>query len=240
MDPAHSQFFKRAAPPIVAAIAAAAATLIVNASVAGCHGQTKPSLYEPAQVLIERDPDRKARDYIVSQGDCRLSWIVFESSPNRGVMQNRSVCSRPLSEQTPALSRVLAAVLKDSEGPERPHTFVWGRLTPDKRQDDLEMAFRLALAAHRSSSWDAKQGRPRSGHINAFVVRLANQNMIYSELRQLFDACGLELRFADAEKVLVMSAGKLIFFDQLKALGVEATEKLPFDCLAYFAISKKP
>jgi hypothetical protein len=216
---------------------AAAAALTGCAPVAGfC--QTKPAPDRPSDLQIQRDPVRKARIYSITEGDCRIVWTVFGSAPNRGIVQERSVCRSPLSEQLPARSRLLAAVMSDA--PERPHTYVWGRLTPDQPRDDFEMAFRLALAAHHSPSWDSKLGRPRSGQVNALIVQLANRNMIYPELNQLFNARGLELRFADAEKVLILSAGRLSFFDRLKAAGVDATESLPFDCLAYFAISKAP
>lgn len=230
----------RAARSVTPIIVAAVTALFASESFAGVPFQTKPSVNEQAEVLIEREPGRMARHYSLSAEDCRVSWIVFESVPNRGVIQNRTSCSRPLREQMPALSRILALVSKDLEAIETPHTFVWGRLTPDERQDDLEMALRLALAAHKSASWDAKLGRPQSGHVNNFVVQIANREMIYPELKELFEGCGFELKLTHAEKVLVMSAGKLTFFDRLKGAGVRPSEKLPFDCQAYFIVSKKP
>jgi len=227
------------APSFTAATATALAVLLVNASF-DVPGQTKPVPGTSSKLLIERDAELGTRSYSVNEGDCRISLTAFDSPPNRGIVQDRSVCSSPLSAQIPARSGLLAAVMSDSESSGPPRTLVWGRLTPDRRRDDLEMAFRLALAAHRSSSWDVKVGRPRSGNVNAVVVTLANQAMIYPELKQWFNDSGLELRFVSAEKVLIARAGTLAYFDRLKAVGVDAAEKLPFDCLAYFAISKMP
>jgi hypothetical protein len=236
MRPGNAGFFRRAAQLAVVVFCAAA---VLTSGTHHIAAHPCGQIAAPAQVHVERDPERGARSYTLAEGGCRWSWTVFDVAPNRGLIQNRSVCGRPLAEQMPALSRIVAAVLTDSNPSAAPHTLFWGRLTPDQGRDDLEMAFRLALAAHRSPSWDVARGRPRSGSMNAFVVRLANQAMIYSELKDLFRTCGLELKWADAEKVLVLSAGKLPFFERLKASGVRATEKLPFDCLTYFAISKR-
>ncbi len=224
-------------PGMTAIALTAMVILIADAPAADLPGQIKPPLTGTARVLVERDESFRAKTYTVSEGGCRLRWLVFDTPPNLGVMQSRSVCSWPLAAQVPALSSILASVLQDWSVPDNLHSFFWGRLTPDEQQDDLGMASRLALAAHRSPSWDARQGRPRSGNINGFAVQLANQEMIYSELRQIFDSFGLDLRLVNAEKVLVLKASELAFFDRLKAAGVTADEKLPFDFLTYFRIS---
>jgi len=239
MKQSHSGLSWHHAPSIAGAVVAVIVAIFVDATLAG-QGQTKSVPGASASLLIERDAERGARSYSINEGDCHLSLIAFDSPPNRGIVQDRSVCTSSLSAQVSARSRLLSAILSDSESREQPRTFVWGRLTPDRRRDDLEMAFRLALAAHRSPSWDAKRGGPRSGQINDLVAKLADQNSIYEELRRSFNAVGLELKFTSAEKVLVMSAGTLSFFDRLRDSGVDPAEKLPCDCLAYFSISKMP
>ena len=60
--------------------------------------------------------------------------------------------------------------------------------------------------------------------------------MIYPELKALFAGFGRALTFASAEKVLVMRSEELPFFDRLQSHGVRGREKLPFDCLTWFAI----
>lgn len=99
------------------------------------------------------------------------------------------------------------------------------------------MSLRLARAAHNSPGWDAKKGRSKNGDINGFVKDLANRQMIYPELKELFDAFHKSISFSCAEKVLVLEAGKLPFFDQLKPLGIKASDRLPFDCMAWFSVS---
>jgi hypothetical protein len=187
-----------------------------------------------SRVTVTRDPERKATDYVLDDGDCRIRWSVVPSLVStRPVILNYTACRRPLAEQQPSLSSVLAEILKDG----MPGSLSWGRLTPDTPQDDLSMAFRLALAAHRSPAWDSQRGRPRSGDINALAVRLANEAAIYRELKNLFEAGHLDLKLVDAEKVLVERASALPFFSRLKEGGVRATEKLPFDFQVYFAVT---
>lgn len=41
------------------------------------------------------------------------------------------------------------------------------------------------------------------------------------------------------EKVLVSSAGDLPFFEQLVPYGVKAVDRLPFDGMAWFAVTDK-
>jgi hypothetical protein len=63
--------------------------------------------------------------------------------------------------------------------------------------------------------------------------------MIYPELKELFERFQRTIRFSCAEKVLVTEAAKLPFYDQLKQRGVKASDKLPFDCMAWFSVSEK-
>jgi hypothetical protein len=95
---------------------------------------------------------------------------------------------------------------------------------------------RLALAAKRSPEWDAVQGAPRSGDINRWVRKLANEASIYEELRPVFREAGLEINLTGVEMVLVEPAGRLKFFEALREAGVRADDKVPFDCQAWFSV----
>jgi hypothetical protein len=185
-----------------------------------------------AQVVVEGDTFRNAISYTLARGDCRIKWNVERFEGRIGIA-SYSVCGKSLAEQREMLEEVLTAVLVQGT----PSTLGWGRLTPDQPQDDLAMAFRLALAAHRSREWDGVRGRPRAGDINGFAVRLANDREIYPELKELFRKSGLRLRLSACEKVLVGPAAKLPFYDRLEAAGVKSSEKLPFDFQPYFSVS---
>jgi hypothetical protein len=94
----------------------------------------------------------------------------------------------------------------------------------------------LALAAKRSADWDPVRGTPRSGDINGWVRKLANEAVIYAELRPVFREFGLDIHLATVEKVLVLKAKLLPFFDMLREAGIQPDDKLPFDCQAWFSV----
>jgi hypothetical protein len=188
-------------------------------------------------VMVETNPRLMETTYRIKTTACEIGWIVYNSDLNKGVVKNHSNCSLSLQDRVPLLSRILAELLSDQETAVSFHTLFWGRLTPSTKQD-TEMSYRLAMAAHFSRLWDSERGSPKSGHVNDLIVKLANDATIYSELKKMFEMRDRNLEFSGAEKVLVMKADQLPFFDQLKKHGVKATDKLPFDCLSWFSVSR--
>ena len=187
-------------------------------------------------VLVEHDSELRETNYTVAAGDCRIFWTVYGSETNRGVIRHRSDCGLTPGEQAPLIAKVLRKVMETKVEVAQFRTLSWGRLYPDGARD-ATMAVRLALAAKRSAEWDAARGAPRGGDINGWVRKLANDALIYEELRPVFREVGLEIRLASVEKVLVLQAGGLPFFEKLRAGGAQARDKLPFDCQAWFSVS---
>jgi len=70
------------------------------------------------------------------------------------------------------------------------------------------------------------------------VKDFANRADIYPELKELFKFFHKSIKFSCAEKVLVLKAEKLPFFDELKQHGIKASDRLPFDCMTWFSISE--
>jgi len=58
-------------------------------------------------------------------------------------------------------------------------------------------------------------------------------------LKEVFANFNRSVRFARAEKVLITEAEKLPFFEPLKKHGVQPKDRLPFDCLTWFSVSRK-
>jgi len=187
-------------------------------------------------VTVKHSNRDKETIYSLSSGDCSIDWIARNSEI--GVIIHRARCDASLSRQLPILRQIFTEFLKEDENAPAFRTLFWGRLAPDgSKPASQEMSLRLARAAHNSPGWDAKKGRPKNGDINGFVKDLANRQMIYPELKELFEGFHKRITFSCAEKVLVLEAGKLPFFDQLNPLGIKASDRMQFVCMAWFSVS---
>jgi hypothetical protein len=182
-------------------------------------------------------PQDRETTYTGVSGPCRIDWITSGFEINRGVVRHLSQCSLPLAEQIPLISAVMDRVLQDAQDADAPRTLFWGRLYPDGRPDYV-LAMRLAVAAKRSKLWDASRGRPRAGNVNLLVRQLLNEAPIYRELREMFRRRRLNIQVAAVEKVLISAAGRLPFFERLPKDEIKAADKLPYDCMTWFSITK--
>lgn len=183
---------------------------------------------------ITRSAGREEIRYEARQDDCRVEWTVYLQEPNRGVIRHRAECGQGLGEQATLVGRLLQTVLAEHPAIEF-RSLSWGRLLPDGAKD-ATMASRLALAARQSSSWNRRSGRPANGDMNGFIRDLSNQARIYAELAPVFEGRGLKFRLSSVEKALVLPAGRLPFYESLRAAGVRPEDKLPFDCQAWFTL----
>jgi len=186
-------------------------------------------------VMVERDIDLRETRFTIAAGDCRIVWTVFGTEINRGLIRHRAVCGLPLSDQAPLIGMLLRKVMSSGAAAADFQTLDWGRLYPDGISDET-MAIRLSLAASRSPEWDAGSGAPRKGDINGWVRRLANASSIFKELHPLFLEAGLEIQLSAVEKVLVLQARQLPFHEKLRLHGVQAEDKVPFDCQVWFSV----
>ena len=186
-------------------------------------------------VTIEHDSQWNATIYKISNGDCTIEWIARNSEI--GVIKHSAECTLPLAEQIPLLEKICAEFFGKDKNAQAFRTLYWGRLEPDIPNGSRELSLRLALAAYKSPGWDTKKGKPKKGDINGFVKDLANREMIYPELKELFGRFHKSIKFSCAEKVLVLKAEKLPFYEQLKQQGVKAADKLPFDCMTWFSVA---
>jgi hypothetical protein len=215
--------------------------LLACGLILACTGGRPREAAGPRQddVLVEYDSALRDTSYTVVAGDCRISWKVYESETSRGVIRHRADCGLTLGAQAPLIAKVLRKAMESKAEAAQFRTLSWGRLYPDGARD-ATLAVRLALAAKHSPEWDAARGVPRGGDINGWVRKLANDALIYEELRPVFREVGLEIRLASVEKVLILPAGKLPFFDKLREGGAQAKDKLPFDCQTWFSVSPAP
>ena len=191
-----------------------------------------PGIAETPEVSVARDASVRQTVYAIGSGDCRISWTVHESELNRKVIRHRSDCAWPLAQQAPLLSLLLGKVLQEEGGAGRFTTLTWGRLYGDGAKD-ATMAARLALAARRAPDRDP---RPSSRDLNGGVKKLGRDAQIAAELETVFRDAGLELEISSVEKVLVVTAGSLPFFETLARHGVRRGDRVPYDCMLWFSI----
>ena len=200
-------------------------------------GHAGPSIGKSGDgITIERRQEFSETVYSLGDESCELSLTTYESEPNLGVIVVRSKCVSSWQCQLSLFEKGLAKVMEDEQQARAFRALSWGRLAPDQPVPH-ELSYRLALAAFESPLWDKKRGRAKTGHENKCVVDLANNADIYRELKLIFPRLSRSIRFSSAEKVLVMEAGKLPFFDALTMHGVQAKDRLPFDCQAWFSVS---
>jgi hypothetical protein len=69
------------------------------------------------------------------------------------------------------------------------------------------------------------------------IRRLANHASVYGELRSVGRAAGVEIRLSSVEKVLVERADRFPFFEVLRSAGALGSDRVPFDCQAWFSLS---
>ena len=100
------------------------------------------------------------------------------------------------------------------------------------------MSQRLAIAARGSPNWNPSKGKVRAGDVNGFAKDLANERMIYPEIRDLFALYGWKVKITSVEKVLIGRAGKLPSFGALKSHGIRPADALPFDFQMWFSVSR--
>jgi hypothetical protein len=141
---------------------------------------------------------------------------TYETELNKDILRLRSESELPLKDQVEIISMILEKMPKER----RFRTFFIGRLQ-NAFGADHTLSERLSLAAGQSPLWDKEKGRPRSGHENQCVKEIANQAMIYPELKEMFAKHGYEIEVSSVEKVLI-----------------DTQTKLPYDCMTWFSLSK--
>jgi hypothetical protein len=167
------------------------------------------------KIIVRHNSDVK--ETIYSLEDNSLSLTTYETELNEEILRLRSSSALPLKEQVAIISGILKKLPKERQF----RTFFIGRLIYAFGADRT-MSERLSLAASQSPLWDREKGRPRSGHENKFVKEIANQAMIYPELKEMFAQHGYEIQVASVEKVLI-----------------DPQTKLPYDCMTWFSLSHR-
>jgi hypothetical protein len=174
--------------------------------------------------------------YIIGEDKIKsISITTFQTELNKGVLRLRSGSDLPLDQQIEQLSKILDRVFKD-EKKEEQHTLFVGRLIYAFGENNPQMSERLALAASKSPLWDKTKGKAVSGYDHVSVEKIANDSMIYPELKELFKKHGFDIKVSGFEKILINTPDRLPIGDALLKKGVSPSDRLPFDCLTWFSL----
>lgn len=185
-------------------------------------------------VLVATDSLLNTKSYTYSNPQEKYTLEIYLNDLNKGILRYRYQGKTALPEQIRILKILLKKVLRENTSSF--HTLSWGRLSNGQNKD-YTLAERLALAASKASDWDSKTGKPVKGNINTFIKDLASRENIYPELKDLFRSFDYTITFASAEKVLVMAAEKLPFWESISS-KVDKKAKLPFDCQTWFELKR--
>jgi hypothetical protein len=167
----------------------------------------------PKIIVLHKDD---VKETVYSLEDNSISLTTYETELNKDILRLRSSSELPLKEQVAILSRILKKLPKERKF----RTFFVGRLI-ETFGADRTISERLSLAAGKSPLWEQAKGDPRIGFENKFVKEIANQAMIYPELKEMFARHGYEIQISNVEKVLI-----------------DPHTKLPYDCITWFSLSK--
>lgn len=223
------------------AVLSAWISLLICSAVAIAHAGQDLSPPDPEKditpVTIEYSVLNKATNYTASSGDCSITWIAYSGGPNQGVIKHSPRCDAPMALQVMLLTKICSAWFSHDKDAGAFRTLFWGGLEAERKPASQELPLRLALAAYRSPGWDIRKGMPKDGDINRFIKKLANGVPIYPELQELFRPFRRRITLTTVEKVRVLEAEKLPFYNRLRQQGVTAKDRLPFDCMAWFSLA---
>jgi len=186
-----------------------------------------------AQVQKEEIPTTHETVYRVSEGKSYgLSWTLARTDPNRTVVQLRT-------DGGPSLARVLSMsdqILDTIEKTEPERFRALETLFIGGLSDLPEMRARLALLAYDSGQWDSVQGKPRSGGVDALILKYAQRSGLLKGWEDMFRRHGVRIEVAGVDDVRIEKAGSLPFFDELRRHGMGANDRVPSTCLLWIRL----
>ena len=169
-------------------------------------------VYRPASpVLVRSNPQYKETVYsLIGRDKKEISFTTYQTETNEQVLRFRSYSTLPLRDQL-----ALAALLLDRLTKDQPlskfKTLSIGRLVMAFGTDDT-FSRRLKSAARSSSTIPFSKQNNR-------VRDISNQQLIYAELKELFNKYGVNIKVSAVEKVLVNENG------------------VPYDGMTWFSIT---
>ena len=163
------------------------------------------------RVAVREDADTVT--YSVRRDSCEVTWEYLKRDH---VLKHGSTC-RSLGMQVSMIGELLGEFRKDGQ---RLDSLAGVEVIPA----EAGISLRMALAVHRSMG-GCLRTTPHDSLEKAF-----NDADLLKELREPFETAGVRLKVGGIEKVSMMQANRLPFWDELDRQGVKPDELLPYDC----------
>jgi len=157
--------------------------------------------------------DANAVTYSIQHNSCAVTWEYLRQSHS---MKQTSTCASP-DEQALLVRELLNEFRKDGKKLDS-----LASIGVDPKEAGI--SFRMALAVHQYMG-GCRKTTPYDSIEKAF-----NDADILKELREPFESAGVRLKVGGIEKVSLMPASQLPFYDLLEKQGVKSNELLPYDC----------
>lgn len=148
-----------------------------------------------------------------------------------GSMRLRLAGPTDLETSTHALVELLALAFPQGALPDARMSVGVGRIV-----EHPWLSEQLAVAALRSSRWNADTGRPRTGNDNLAVMQLIDDRKLLAAWVPIFGRYGATIRNASVEKVLVGRVGETEELAPIAADRSTLGKKLPFDAILWLSL----
>lgn len=184
---------------------------------------TLPACSEDLRIQVEENKGLNSRQYLLTQGDCKIGWRLkfFQAGKGFGIREEVD-CSLSPANQIPLRRALLQKVSLDTNQMQGMRNFVWGNVP-----NATVFMPRLAKILRASDKWNAEKGDWRAAASVHAMRDMMNQQNVFSEVVESFSAEGWKLAVADVEKVQVTA-------DSLAG----SAGKFPSNCSIVFTVEK--
>lgn len=166
-----------------------------------------------------------------TEGSCTLRVEMDEQSRTLRlrVLPGAPACAFTAATVHSVLGTALTQAAQEQSAEVFPSLFL-GRLV-----DYPWISLALATFASTDSRWDARKGRPVSGHVNGYVREALARLGMLAPIDQVLAANGYRVRAVEVEKVLVARCRELRSPErELHCLG-----RVPFDAMVWLVLAKE-
>lgn len=165
---------------------------------------------------------------------CRVS---LDRNMKWRTLHYRNLCAEPLADKLAHFAQLLDAVNAGGPLPAEVRSLFLGRLV-----DYPDLVVGIVLAAQAAPDWDATRGEVRRKltplGINRYFARLLEESGLLGPFLAPLAPSGVAAAHVSVEKVLIGPPTLTPVADRLRAAGVAAEARLPFDAMVWLTFER--